>query len=60
MVNTQIKQLTFAEYLAYDDGSDRCYELEDRELLLMNPSSFNHALIARFLVNAFESDKILN
>lgn len=56
MIKTQIKQLTFAEYLTYDDGSDRYYELEDGELLLINSPTFNHALISRFLINAFESE----
>lgn len=55
---TQIKtknKLTFEEYLKYDDGTDNRYELEDGELILMNPPSFRHALIIRFLIDAFEA-----
>jgi Uma2 family endonuclease len=50
---TQVK-LTFEEYLQYDDGTDNRYELEDGELILVNPPTFRHALIIRFLTNAFE------
>jgi Uma2 family endonuclease len=48
--------LTFEDYLTYDDGTDNRYELEDGDLILMNPPSFNHALISRFLINIFEAE----
>jgi Uma2 family endonuclease len=49
-------KLTFADYLAYDDGTDNQYELEDGVLILMNPPIGLHALIVRFLSNTFEAE----
>ncbi|MBW4520076.1 MAG: Uma2 family endonuclease [Scytolyngbya sp. HA4215-MV1] len=46
-------KLTFEEYLAYDDGTDNRYELEDGALILMNPPPGRHALIIYFLINTF-------
>ncbi|MDI9635356.1 Uma2 family endonuclease [Geitlerinema splendidum] len=57
MTQTTIKKkFSFEEYLIYDDGTDNRYELEDGELILMNPPTFDHALIIRFLTNAFEAE----
>jgi Uma2 family endonuclease len=36
MTTTKIL-LTFDEYLAYEDGTDTCYELVDGELVAMPP-----------------------
>lgn len=49
-------KLTFEDYLAYDDGTDNHYELEDGELILMNPPIGLHALIIRFLSNSLETE----
>jgi Uma2 family endonuclease len=49
-------KLTFEEYLAYDDGTDNRYELEDGVLILMNPPIGLHALIIRFLSNTLEAE----
>lgn len=49
-------KLTFEEYLNYDDGTDNRYELEDGELILMNPPIGLHALIIRFLSNTLEAE----
>ncbi|NJL41207.1 MAG: Uma2 family endonuclease [Leptolyngbyaceae cyanobacterium RM2_2_4] len=49
-------KLTFEEYLTYDDGTDNRYELEDGELILMNPPTGRHALIIRLLNNSFETE----
>jgi Uma2 family endonuclease len=49
-------KLTFEEYLNYNDGTDNCYELEDGELILMNPPIGLHALIIRFLSNTLEAE----
>ncbi|MGA9379961.1 MAG: Uma2 family endonuclease [Phormidium sp.] len=49
-------KFTFEDYLHYDDGTDNRYELEDGELILMNPPTFDHALIIRFLANNFEAE----
>lgn len=57
MIQTTTKtKFTFEEYLTYDDGTDNRYELEDGELILMNPPTFDHALIIRFLTNNFEAE----
>ena len=57
MLQTTTKtKFTFEEYLIYDDGTDNRYELEDGELILMNPPTFDHALIIRFLSNALEAE----
>jgi Uma2 family endonuclease len=50
------RKLTFKEYLTYDDGTDNRYELEDGELILMNPPTGRHALVVRLLNNAFEAE----
>ncbi|UZQ54423.1 Uma2 family endonuclease [Trichothermofontia sichuanensis B231] len=42
--------LTFEEYLAYDDGSDRRYELVDGELVEMPPESPENNQIAKGLL----------
>lgn len=56
MTQTTIKtKFTFEEYLHYDDGTDNRYELEDGELILMNPPTFRHAFIISFLNDAFAS-----
>jgi Uma2 family endonuclease len=44
-------KFSFEEYLAYDDGTDNRYELEDGELILMNPPIGLHAIILTFLTN---------
>lgn len=49
-------KLTFEEYLNYDDGTDNHYELEDGELILVNPPIGLHALILRFLSNTLEAE----
>ena len=47
------KRLTAAEYLAYDDGTDTCYELVQGELVKMPPESNLNARIAMFLLGQF-------
>lgn len=42
--------LTFAEYLAYDDGTDTRYELVDGKLVEMPPGSFENIAIAKGLL----------
>ncbi|MBF2075852.1 MAG: Uma2 family endonuclease [Synechococcales cyanobacterium C42_A2020_086] len=49
-------KLTFDEYLRYEDGTDSRYELEDGDLILMNPLIGLHALIIRFLSNTLEAE----
>lgn len=50
MTSTTIQDLlTFEEYLTYDDHTNNRYELVDGKLELMNPPTFRHILIAKFL-----------
>jgi Uma2 family endonuclease len=49
MPNTTQK-MTFEEYLAYDDGTDRHYELVDGELVEMPPEDRINSKIALFLL----------
>lgn len=57
MVTTIASKLfTFAEYLAYDDGTDTHYELVDGKLLEMPPSIRLHRRIAKFLEACFERE----
>jgi Uma2 family endonuclease len=56
MTTLLTSKLTFEDYLVYDNGTDNQYELEDGVLILMNPPIGLHALIIRFLSNAFESE----
>jgi Uma2 family endonuclease len=48
------QKLTFAEYLAYDDGTDTRYELVDGELVPMSLGTGRHGAIIRFVVRQFE------
>ena len=52
MAVTPVK-LTFEEYLAYDDGTDKRYEFEDGELLEMPPATGLHEAIITFLLIRF-------
>lgn len=56
MIATTQQKFTFEEYIRYDDGTDNRYELEDGELILMNPPTGRHALIIRLLSNAIEAE----
>ena len=47
------QKMTLAEFLAYDDGTDRLYELENGELTLMPFESEINRRIAMFLVAYF-------
>ncbi|QLE55171.1 Uma2 family endonuclease [Nostoc sp. TCL26-01] len=56
MVATPVKKLTFEEYLAYDDGSGFHHELVDGRLELMNPPTFEHCFIAKFLEQLLDEE----
>ncbi|MEM8675960.1 MAG: Uma2 family endonuclease [Cyanobacteria bacterium P01_G01_bin.67] len=49
---------TFEEYLQYDHNPDNRYELVDGKLELMNPPTFRHILIAKFIER--ELDREIN
>lgn len=46
---TRKRNLTFEEYLEYDDGTDTRYELVDGKLFPLTPTSPIHVAIARFV-----------
>ena len=50
---TQAKLQTFADYLAYDDGTGKYYELTQRELVEVPPESDDNVIISRILDRAF-------
>ena len=57
MTSTTAQQLlTFEEYLAYDDDTDNRYELVDGRLELMNPPTFRHILIAKFIEGQLDGE----
>jgi Uma2 family endonuclease len=55
MTQTPVK-LTFEDYLTYDDGKDNRYELERGELVLMNPPTVRHLLIAKFIERLLDDE----
>lgn len=56
MVTTTEQLLTFEEYLTYDDGIDKRYELVDDRLELMNPPTIQHFLIAKLLEQELDAE----
>jgi Uma2 family endonuclease len=52
-MTTIIKSFTLAEYLAYDDGTDKRYELVNGELIEMPSESDLNNQIAMFLIGVF-------
>lgn len=56
MAVATLPSFTFEDYLAYDDGEGNRYELVDGELLLMNPPTVLHFLIAKFLEQALDRE----
>ena len=55
---TKERFYTFEEYIIYDDNTDNRYELVNGKLELMNPPTFRHILIAKFIER--ELDKEIN
>ncbi len=62
MTQTTTKTIySFEEYLTYDDGTDNRYELVKGKLELMNPPTFRHLLISKFIEQNFDEQiKLLN
>lgn len=52
MTQANLKIATFADYLAYDDGTDRRYELTYGELIEVPPESDENVLISRVIDRA--------
>ncbi|MEA5567418.1 Uma2 family endonuclease [Anabaena sp. UHCC 0399] len=56
MLTSLVTNLTFEDYLNYDDGSGFPYELVDGRLELMNPPTIQHFLIVDFVDTAFKAE----
>ncbi|MCC5638612.1 Uma2 family endonuclease [Nostoc sp. CHAB 5844] len=56
MLTTPVTKLTFEEYLNYDDGSGFHHELVDGKLELMNPPTFEHFFITKFLEQLLDGE----
>ncbi len=55
MVTTPTKEkISFEEYLSYDDGTNKRYELVDGRLIEMPPASFLHSDIIDFIADCFK------
>ncbi len=55
MVTAQLREITFEEYLSYDDGTNKRYELVDGKLVEMPPASFLHSDIIDFIADCFKA-----
>ncbi len=56
VINAPAKLLTFTEYLAYSDDTDRRYELENGELIDVTPPTGLHADIVMFLFKLLDRE----
>jgi Uma2 family endonuclease len=57
MSQTPFKIMTVEEYLTYDDGTDKRYELENGVLIEMPPGTGNHEAIITFVLFQFILEK---
>jgi Uma2 family endonuclease len=55
MVATPAPKISFEEYLNYDDGTNKLYELVDGKLVEMPPASFLHSDIIDFIADCFKA-----
>jgi Uma2 family endonuclease len=55
-VAISLLQLSFEEYLVYNDGTDTQYELVNGLLEPINPPTFRHLFIAQFLEQCLDSE----
>jgi Uma2 family endonuclease len=55
-MTTTAQKLSFAEYLAYSDGTDTRYELVDGELVPMSLGTGKHGAIVEFLNDQFRDE----
>lgn len=55
MVATPTHKISFEEYLSYDDGTNKLYELVDGQLIEMTPASFLHSDIIDFIADSFKA-----
>ncbi|MGK7942460.1 MAG: Uma2 family endonuclease [Crocosphaera sp.] len=54
MIQVSEKIYNFEDYCQYNDQSDNHYELVDGRLVLMNPPTVRHFLLAKFLEMTFD------
>ena len=55
-MTTTTDKLTFAEYLNYNDGTDRRYELVNGELIPMSLGTGQHGAIIKFIERILETE----
>jgi len=55
MVTTASKNISFEEYLNYDDGTNKHFELVDGKLVEMPPASFLHSDIIDFIADLIKA-----
>ncbi|MCG9892456.1 MAG: Uma2 family endonuclease [Thermosynechococcaceae cyanobacterium MS004] len=56
MTFTTTKLFSFEEYLAYDDGTDTRYELVNGQLEPMNPPTFRHLFISKYVEQRLDAE----
>lgn len=55
-LGTVSSSMSFEEYASYDDGTEKRYEWVDGVLVAMNPPTFRHMLIAKFIEKQLDSE----
>jgi Uma2 family endonuclease len=56
MVQTKAEEITFADYLTYDDGTDTRYELVRGQPVPIPPPLWSYIRIPGFLENIFQKE----
>ena len=56
MTFTATKLFSFEEYLAYDDGTNTRYELVNGQLEPMNPPTFRHLFISKYVEQRLDAE----
>ena len=54
-MTTSTKNISFEEYLSYDDRTNKRFELVDGQLVEMPPASFLHSDIIDFIADLFKA-----
>ena len=58
MTVTTAQRITFEEYLSYEDGTDKRYEFNDGELVVMTPATVFHNDLMMFFVFFLQSGQL--
>ncbi|MDY6940526.1 MAG: Uma2 family endonuclease [Cyanobacteriota bacterium] len=56
MPEVKDKLYSFEDYLNYDDGTNHRYELVDGRLEIVNPPTFRHLLVAKYLERCLDRE----